>query len=499
MSTLLALPVVIPLLTAALCLMARGMPRARRAVSLAGAAALFCAGAALLAGVRRGGIAAVQIGGWPPPFGITLVADLFSAVMVFMAGLMGLAVVFYSLFAIDAGRERFGYHAFAHVLLMGVCGAFLTGDIFNLYVWFEVMLMASFVLMALGGDRAQLEGGVKYVTINLIASALFLSATGILFGVFGTLNMADLAVKAAAHPAPGLVTTLAFLFMAAFGVKAALFPLFFWLPASYHTPPVAVTALFSALLTKVGAYALIRMFTLLFTHETGLTHAVLLAAGGLTMLTGVLGAAAHFETRRILAFHIISQIGYIIMGLGIFTPLSLAGSVFFTAHNILAKTNLFLISGVAHRLTGEYDLKRMGGLFRAHPWISLCFFVSAMSLAGAPPLSGFVGKLLLVVAGLRAEAWTVTALALFVGVLTLYSMTKIWAHAFWRAAPADATAPSAADTGAVRGMMAPVAVITVLIVLMGVCAEPCVRLAMAAGEQLADPSGYIRAVTGGAP
>src|SRR3990172_2957315 len=367
MTLLLPLPILIPMHTAIITLLAYRSRRVQRWVSVSGAAALLAAALWLLTVVWHAerGIRAAQIGNWPAPYGITLVADLFSAIMVTLAGIIGLAVALYSLASIDPAREAFGYHPLYHFLLMGVCGAFLTGDLFNLYVWFEVMLMASFVLMALGGERGQMEGAIKYVTLNLLSSALFLSALGLLYAMAGTLNMADLARKFSDIPASqphGVVTTLATLFMAAFGIKAAVFPLFFWLPASYHTPPVAVSAVFAGLLTKVGVYALIRVFTLIFVHEPGFTHTLILIIAGLTMVTGVLGAVAQSEFRRVLSFHIISQIGYMIMGLGLFTPLALAGSMFYIAHHIIVKTNLFLVSGVVNRLGGTFELKKLGGL-----------------------------------------------------------------------------------------------------------------------------------------
>jgi multicomponent Na+:H+ antiporter subunit D len=326
MRVLLVLPILVPLATAIAMLFARTRPRLQGILSVLGSAGLLTAAGALLAGVWRQGIQAMQAGGWPAPFGITLVADLFSAIMVVLAAFVGFSTVIYSLASIDTGRRRYGYHPLLHVLLMGVCGAFLTGDIFNLFVWFEVMLIASFVLVALGGEKAQLEGAIKYVTLNLVSSAIFLSAIGILYGLAGTLNMADLAGQLRNSARPGLVTTVAMLFLVTFGIKAAIFPLFFWLPASYHTPPVAVSAIFAGLLTKVGVYAIIRVFTLLFINDVGLTHTLILILSGLTMVSGVLGAAAQNDFRRILSFHIVSQIGYMIMGVGLFTPLALAST-----------------------------------------------------------------------------------------------------------------------------------------------------------------------------
>jgi len=492
MTLLLILPMLIPLLTAVALLYCWPWRRAQRLVSLAGATGLLAASLALLRVVLRDGIQAAQMGDWPAPFGITLVADVFSGVMVSLAGLMGFAVAVYSLGSLDEERESFGYYPLLHILLMGVCGAFLTGDIFNLYVWFEVMLISSFVLLALGGERAQMEGAIKYVTLNLFASALFLAAIGILYGVAGTLNLAELTRRLPEVAQPGMVTALAALLLVAFGIKAAIFPLFFWLPASYHTPPVAVSAIFAGLLTKVGVYALIRVFTLLFTHDVGFTHTLILALAGLTMVTGVLGALAQNEFRRILAFHIISQIGYMIMGLGLYSPLALAGSVFYITHHIIVKTNLFLISGIARRLGGSYRLDRLGGLYLARPALAVLFIISAFSLAGIPPLSGFFAKLSLVVAGLEAGGYAIVATALGVSLLTLLSMAKIWTEAFWKDAPQPL--PAAGTDAGMRRLLLPAALLAGLTLCLGLGAEAMFAIATRAGEQLMDPAEYVRAV-----
>jgi multicomponent Na+:H+ antiporter subunit D len=502
MNILLLLPILIPLITAISLLLLWSQRGAQRALSVVGAAGLFGAGLGLLYTVWDGGIQAGQIGNWLAPFGITLVADLFSAIMIVITGLMGLAVAVYSLASIDRERESFGYYALLHVLLMGVSGAFLTGDMFNLYVWFEVMLIASFVLLALGGERPQIEGAIKYVTINLLSSALFLAAVGILYGLAGTLNMAQLAQQLAVLDQPGLVTTLALLFLVAFGIKAAIFPLFFWLPASYHTPPVAVTAILSALLTKVGVYSLIRVFTLLFVQDTGYTHTLILIIAGLTMVTGVLGAVAQTEFRRLLSFHIVSQIGYLLMGLGLFTSLALAGAVFFMVHVILAKSALFLISGVAFYLYRTYNLKKLGGLYRTYPGLSALFVISAFSLAGLPPFSGFWAKFALVRAGLELEQYAIVATALAVSVLTLFSMTKIWAEAFWKDAPEESNRQAAASNPAgllvgTSPLILPIVALAALIVVIGLWAEPMFALSTQAAEQLLNPTEYIQTVLGG--
>ncbi len=498
MNVLLILPILIPLLTAIASILLWHWRRVQRGLSLVGATGLLAAGVALLLSVSQDGIQAAQMGNWPAPFGITLVADLLSAIMVFLATLVGLAVNIYSLASMDPQRETFGYYPLLHVLLMGVNGAFLTGDMFNLYVWFEVMLMASFVLLALGGERRQIEGAFKYVTLNLMASALFLAAVGVLYGIAGTLNMADLSQHLRHLAQPGLVTTVAVLFLLAFGIKAAVFPLFFWLPASYHTPPVAVSAIFGGLLTKVGVYALLRVFTLIFLGDVAYTHNLILIIAGLTMLTGILGAVAQTDFRRILSFNLISHIGYMLMGLGLFTPLALAGSVFYIIHHIIVKTNLFLISGLVRWLGGSYQLRKLGGLYRHYPAVALLFLVPALSLAGIPPLSGFWPKLALLRAGLEEAQYLIVAAALVASLLTLLSMTRVWAAAFWRDRPADESFPMRPPSHFQAWFLRllPVVSLALLTVVIGLLAEPILDLSMRAAEQLMDPSGYIRSVMG---
>lgn len=504
MNLFLISPLLIPFLTAIVCLLAWNQRQLQRLISVVGATALLGSSLGLLAAVWQNGILVAQIGNWPAPFGITLAADLFGAIMVVLAGLVGWAVSIYSLVSIDSQRESFGYYTLLHILLMGVCGSFLTGDLFNLYVWFEVMLIASFVLLELGGEKAQLEGAIKYVTLNLLSSALFLTAVGILYGVVGTLNMADVAVQLRTVAPTGMVTTLAILFFLAFGIKAAIFPLFFWLPASYHTPPAPVSAIFAGLLTKVGVYALIRVFTLLFVQEALIMQKLILLVAGLTMVTGVLGAVAQNEFRRILSFHIISQIGYMIMGLGIFTVLGLTGSIFYIMHHIIVKTNLFLVSGVIYRLRGTYDLKKLGGFYRSFPFLAILFLIPALSLAGVPPLSGFWAKFILIKAGLETTNYIIVAAALLVGLLTLFSMTKIWTEVFWKEAPLS-NEPNAANATQAQGvrsgflLILPISVLAILTLTIGLATEPFLVLTKMAAEQLMNPDAYIHSVLGKLP
>ena len=500
------LSILVPLVTAVLCVLGWRSLGLQRFLGVAGMAVLLGVALWLIAATADGQILVVRFGDWPAPFGIVLVGDLTAAIMVLVSAIIGLAVAVYSLADIDAGRTRYGYYAFLHFMMLGVCGAFLTGDMFNMFVWFEVMLISSFVLMSLGGERPQMEGAVKYVVLNLISSSFFLAACGILYGQTGTLNMADLAVRAREYMQPELLTLTAMLFLVAFGLKAAVFPLFFWLPASYHTPPVAVSAVFAGLLTKVGVYALVRVFTLIFTADLVLTHGLLLAIAGLTMVTGVLGAVVQFDFRRLLSFHIVSQIGYMVLGLALFTPLALAGTVFYLFHHIVVKANLFLASGVAHRYSGTFDLKKLGGFYAATPFFALLFFIPAMSLGGIPPLSGFFAKFAIVKAGLAGDTmfggWAVVlaAVALAVGLLTLFSMTKIWAEAFWKRAP-EGHAPNP-DHVPWRDrvlLLGPIAALAILTLAIGFFPGFFFAFAERAAEQLLDPQGYINAVLAPVP
>lgn len=491
MQPYIVLPLIIPLLMA---LTALARFRAfRRRLALLGALANLLACAALLIISETGQIQVSQMGGHPAPYGITLVVDPLSAIMLTVAAVIVFAVVVYSRAAIDPNRERFTYYPLLGCLLVGINLAFMTGDLFTLYVAFEIMLMASFVLLTLGGERGQLEGGVKYVALNIVGSTVFLIAIGLTYSTAGTLNLAHLAERLANAPAPGFTTTLAGLFLIAFGIKAAIFPLFFWLPASYHTPPIAVTALFGGLLTKVGIYSMWRVLVMVFPHELAALQPLLLGLAMLTMITGVLGAVAQMELRRLLSFHIISQIGYLLMGTALLTEAGLAGAVFFMIHVILAKTALFFISGIAYEAQGSYDLKKLGGMREMHPGVALLFVVAAFSLAGLPPLSGFWAKLLIIRAGLEIGQYVVVAVALGVSLLTLYSMVKIWNEAFW-APPAPGRTAAMLTREDRRSLMIPASALVILIVAVGLFAEPVYRLSAHAARTVMQPAGYIETV-----
>lgn len=491
---LLTLPLILPLLGGLLSFFLRRSLWGER-VAVASALAQLGLAAYLLHLSQSQGIQSTAVGNWPAPFGIVLVLDTFAALMVFTAALVGLAVTLYSLRGIDSGRKALGYFAFLQIMLFGVQGAFLTGDVFNLYVWLEVMLLSSFVLMTLGGERAQLLGGFKYFALNFLSSLFYLIASGLLYGLAGSLNMADLHLRLA-EVEPERVSQVAGFFLLALSIKAALFPLFFWLPASYHTPPLPVAAFFAALPTKVAVYALFRLFTLLFPQEPELWHRLLLWIAGLTMVTGVLGALAQVEVRRLLSFHIISQIGYMIMGLGLFTPLGVAGGIFYIVHHIFVKAALFLVAGLAQRLLGSFFLAELGGLYRHRPFLALLFLIPALSLAGFPPFSGFFAKLFLVMGGLEIGEYTIVAVALLVGLFTLMSMMKIWREAFWKPLPEERV--QALRGSLPQGMLLGTALLSFVTVFIGLGAGVGFALAERAALELLEPSAYIQAVLGGA-
>ncbi|MDN2481012.1 Na+/H+ antiporter subunit D [Vibrio astriarenae] len=495
---MLLMPVLIPMLAAALSMTLWKHQTLQRWISVFSNFALLIAAVTLFTTVYNDGIQVVTLGDWEAPYGISLVADLLAVIMVTVSAVVAFCISIYALATMTKEHEKFGFYPLLHLMLAGVIGSFLTGDIFNLYVWFEIMLVASFGLLILGGERSQMEGALKYVTLNLLSSALFLSAIGLLYAYAGTLNMADLGQKLAMSDNPEVVTVISLLFLVAFGIKAAAFPLFFWLPASYHTPPVAISAVFAGLLTKVGVYALYRVFSVIFIGDIAFTHSNLLMWMGIfTMVTGVLGAAAQFEVRRILSFHIVSQIGYMILGLALFTPLAILGGVFYLFHHIVVKTNLFLIGGVMHRLHGTYDLSRLGGLYKSKPFLAILFAVPAMSLAGIPPLSGFFAKFVVIKAGIEAEAWIGVVASLAVGLLTMYSMIKIWAEAFWKKLPEQAETLAPLSDSERFCLYLPIILMAAITVTIGINAEWFVNLASMTADQILDPQQYIQAVLGG--
>jgi multicomponent Na+:H+ antiporter subunit D len=450
---------------------------------------------AVLVHVEREGPVAVDVGGWPAPIGITLVADLMSALFLCVSLATVLAVFVFAIGQPRADKSAFYFHPLYLVLTAGVISSFLTGDLFNLFVSFEVMLAASYVLITLGGSRSQVRSGMTYVVINLLASTLLITVVGLIYAATGTVNMADLVGRLGEIP-DGVQAALGLLLLLTFGIKAAIFPLFFWLPDSYPTAPTAVTAVFAGLLTKIGVYAIIRTQTLLFGGEA-FPGTLLLVVAALTMVVGVLGAIAQDDMKRILSFHIVSQIGYMVFGLALYTVAGLAGAILYVVHHIPVKTSLFLVTGMVEQTNGTGALRRLGGLIRRMPATAALFLLVGMSLGGIPPLSGFVGKLTLVHAGLGAEQWLVTGISLVVSILTLYSMTKIWGNVFWGVPEEEPPLASAAGEGPLRPpalMTAATAGLVALTLCIAAFAQPLYELSERAAEDLLAPDAYVRVV-----
>lgn len=452
----------------------------------------------ILSAINSAEMLKTQMGSWPEPYGITLIADRFSAFMILISAIVFLAVTIYSVQSIDYDRLKNNYFLFTYGILMGVNGSFLAGDIFNLYVWFEVMLMGSFILISFGGERAQLEGAIKYLILNLISSFFFLAGIGILYGKMGSLNMADLAYKfSLTGDFPSLFEPSLILLLVGFAIKGALFPFFFWLPASYHTPPPAVSALFAGLLTKVGIYSLIRIYTLFLHYYDYFWNPIILWMGILSMVIGVITATSQFDFRKILSFHIISQVGYVIIGLAFFTVSGLAAAIFFLGHNMLSKTNAFLVAGWVHREKGTLNLKNLGDMFNRHTLWGILFFISAFSLAGLPPLSGFAGKYLVIKAGIENNQIIVAMVALFVGLFTLFSMVKIWIEVFWKNRPEKENTVKlmGKDKSLPFGFMITGSIILAIsIIVMGVWAEPIAGFCEKAATDLLNNQKYINFV-----
>jgi multicomponent Na+:H+ antiporter subunit D len=404
--------------------------RMQRYLSMAGSIVALIIAIFLFARVWQNGILTLQAGNWAAPFGITFVADTFAVTLVLLTAIAGLAVSVYSAGSVHNDRLRFGFLPVFHFLLLGLNGAFLTGDIFNLYVWFEIIIISSFVLITIGGEKKQLEGAVKYFTMNILASVIFLTACGVLYGIAGTLNMADLALKIAEVENRGIVNVCALLFFIGFGIKSAVFPLYFWLPASYHTPPDAVSAIFGGLLTKVGVYAMIRVFTLIFSGEPFIEHTLLVIAA-LTLFAGGMGALVQNNVRKIFSYLIICHIGYMIAGLGMFTEVAITGAVFYLIHDIVVKTNLFMVSGLLYKITGFNKMSEMGGIYSRYPLLALVMIVPLFSLVGVPPMSGFWPKISLVVAAYDTGSYVLLGFILFASFITLFIIARMWSEVFW--------------------------------------------------------------------
>ncbi|WP_157015058.1 Na+/H+ antiporter subunit D [Mesorhizobium xinjiangense] len=493
---LVLMPVVIPIVAGAVLLMARHEVRLHAMIAIGALGLAFAGAAGLLYRVVTEGTLVMTMGRWVPPFGISFSADALGATFATAATFVALAGAIFAIRDIDATGRRYGFYPFLLLMMAGVNGAFLTGDIFNLYVWFEVFVIASFGLLILGSEQRQLDGATKYAILNLVATTIFLVTTGMLYGTFGTLNMADIARKAPQLRESGPLMTIAALYLLAFGMKAAAFPLNFWLPASYHTPRIVTSALFGGLLTKVGIYALLRVFLTLMPVERGVLSELIAWLAAATMILGIMGALSQSDVRRIAGFVVISGIGVMLAGLALGSPVGVAGTVLYAVHSILVMTALYLLAGLMHEAGGSYSLHEVSGLYRSNPFLAAIALAVVLAASGLPPLSGLWPKVMLVKASVDGGAWWLAFAILLSGFLTTIALGRVFILAFWRNSPTagDDSADFGGAGKARPGGYMVLGMLALPMIAIGVYPDPFMQLADVAAAGLLDPSGYIQAV-----
>lgn len=443
--------------------------------------------------VQNEGIQSVTFGSWPVPYGITMVADGMSTLLVFTTFVLAFFIVWFGFERIGTGRESHFFYPGVMFIITGVTGAFTTGDIFNLFVFFEVLLMSSYLLIVLGGEKKQLRESIKYILVNVVSSAFFVITVAYLYSVVGTLSMADISVKIAELNQPGILTTIAVLFLVVFGMKAAIFPLYFWLPSSYAAAPIPVLALFGALLTKVGVYAITRTYTLFFVHDLGFTHELLLILAVLTIVFGCIGALATFNVTRIIIYNIVIAVGVILFGVAQMNETGLEGAMFYLIHDMIIKAALFMLIGIIIYVTGTENLRKMGGLIKHYPVLGWSYLIAAFGLAGIPPLSGFVGKLLIVQGGIEAGNIWSSIFILASSLIVLLSVIRIFIYAFW----GEEGQMVEINPISYRNMLMPTALLVAISIAFGVGAEFVTPFMDLAAKILVDPSIYVDAVMKG--
>jgi multicomponent Na+:H+ antiporter subunit D len=492
MNNLLIWPVILPLIAGLLSILFRSKLQLQRIISITVLLLVTGISVLIISQINEYGIQTLQLGGWQAPYGIGLVGDMFAMLLVLTSCIVAICCLLFSFKTIGQDLEKHYFYSLFLFLITGVNGSFLTGDLFNLYVFFEVLLLSSYVLVSLGGKKIQLRETMKYVIINVLSSAFFLVGIAFLYSITGTLNLAHISVRIAEAGQDGFITTVALLFVFVFGIKAGLF-LFYWLPGSYRVPPTAITALFAALLTKVGIYAIIRMFTLVFYHEPEVTHVIIGILAALTMILGGIGAIGYWDISRILTYNVIIGSGFILAGLATYTSFGLLGSVYYLIHDMIAKALIFLIGGVVISLTGTRNIKEMSGLIRNHPYLGWMFFIAALSLIGIPPLSGFIGKVFITRGSFEAGHYWLGAIGLFTSLMILYSLMKIFMNAFW----GETILSEEEEKGSTRGVVLPLVILSALTILLGIGPEWIHSFVEVAVEGLMDPSDYIDAVFAG--
>lgn len=488
MNNMIVFPLILPVMTAILLVFFRHNLMLQRIVSITTMATVTVISAVMVWAVVAKGILRLDFSGWQPPYGILFVADSFAALLVFTASLVTTIILLYATCTIGEKRERNFFYTFVLLMIAGVNGSFLTGDIFNLFVCFEVMLLASYVLITLGGERVQLRESIKYVLINVVASWLFLVALAYLYSTMGTLNMAHIALRVTEAGQGPLLTTVSLVFLLVFALKAGLL-LFQWLPGSYSAPPTAIAALFAALLTKVGIYALYRTYTLLFTHDT-MPYKLIGVMAVITIVAGCLGALSGRDVRTIAVYNVLIGVGFILLGLAIGTEVAFQGAIYYVMHDIIAKAFLFLCVGTMIYLTGETVIDKMSGLIRNYPLFGWLYFIVMCALAGIPPLSGFVGKVLIGQAAVEQGTYVLLAVGFGSSIIVLYSLLRIFLSSFF----GETIIPIGDEMPMPKTVILPIVMLATLTIMLGVGAEYIAVYVQDAAHVLANPSIYIEAV-----
>lgn len=484
-------PIVIPALAAILMMFMPKRVQLQRAMALGALVITAIVSLFLVHTVSTEGIQTLNLGNWQAPFGITLVSDMLSALLVTTSTLLTLFIVWFAVHYFSDSYEGNYLYISMLFLLVGVNGAFTTGDIFNLFVFFEVFLMSSYVLIVLGGRGVQLRESIKYLLVNIIASALFVMSVALLYGVTGTLNLADLAMKIPLVDNPDVITVIGVLFVIVFGMKGALVPLHYWLPGAYVVAPTPILAMFGALLTKVGVYSILRTYTLLFDGNGEFLQTFLMVLAVLTIFIGMIGAIAYNDVKLIIIYNIMIAVGVILYGISVNTQTSLEGSLYYLIHDMIIKAVLFMLVGMMIGITKSGQLRDMGGLITRFPLFGWTFFVAALSLAGIPPLSGFFGKLLIVSGGMDEGELFGPLLVLLSSLFVLYSVMKIFLNGFWGEAKREYDGPLVPYT---KRLIVPVFLLLIIAVAYGFGAEAIHPYITQAIEPLVNPEIYIDAV-----
>lgn len=489
MNNLIVLPMVIPLIIGIILIFLHRFIVPQRLLTFFGMVANVIISLIILNDVHHNGIIRLDFGNWVPPFGISFVADSFAMLLVLTASIVSAVCILYAMSTIGKPRERLYFYPFVNFLVAGVNGSFLTGDLFNLFVTFEVMLLASYALISLGSTQIQLKESLKYIAINVVSSSLLLIAIAYLYGTLGTLNMAHLSARISEVGQTPLITIISILFLIVFSIKGALV-LYHWLPGSYSAPPTAIAALFGALLTKVGIYALFRVFTLLFYHEPTVTHTLIGIMACITLIGGSLGAIAYKDLRQIVAYNVIIAVGFILIGLTVMTDIGFEGAIYYTVHDMIVKALLFLVAGTIIQLTHTAKIDEMSGLIQNYPALGWIFFITTLSLTGIPPLSGFLGKILIGQAALETGSYILLAIGFLSSIAVLYSLLRIFMNCFW-----GETILSKDEEAPLRfRVLFPTIIFVIITFSLGIGAEGVAIYIKDAAHTLVNPDVYIDAV-----